>query len=121
MYKKLKNKEETDIEDLRSLQPSLAAGLQKLLDFQESVPGEIEQVFDLRFEISYEVFGVMKTVELMEGGSNVVVTADNRQQYVDLYVKYLLETSIESQFKAFSRGFNKVWLLLYKYLISACV
>ena len=86
------------------------SGLQKLLDFEESSPGDVERVFDLRFELTYEVFGAMKTAELMEGGSGTVVTAANRELYVDLYVKYLLDTSIKTQFDAFARGFHKVCL-----------
>ncbi len=108
MYKKLKNKEPTTLEDLKTVEPSVYSGLQKLLDFQESSPGDVERIFDLRFELSYEVFGAMKTVELMEGGSGTVVTAANRELYVDLYVKYLLDTSIKTQFDAFARGFHKV-------------
>ncbi len=98
VYKKLKNQNNLTLNDLRSLQPSLTDGLQKLLDYKESFEGEIETVFDLRFEvgatilmfrvrititnfqISYEVFGVMKTVELIEGGSSLLVSASNRSQ-----------------------------------------
>lgn len=108
VYKKLKNKEPTTLEDLKTVEPSVYSGLQKLLDFEESSPGDVERVFDLRFELTYEVFGAMKTAELMEGGSGTVVTAANRELYVDLYVKYLLDTSIKTQFDAFARGFHKV-------------
>lgn len=52
----------------------------------------------------------MKTVELLPGGSNTVVTAANREMYVDLYVEYLLDKSIETQFNAFAKGFHKVWM-----------
>ncbi|CAM9721303.1 unnamed protein product [Ectocarpus fasciculatus] len=108
VYKKMKGKEAPTLEDLASLQPSLAAGLQKLLDHTESSPGEIESVYDLRFEISYEVFGEMRTVELLPGGGDIRVSASNREMYVDLYVEYLLDKSIESQFNAFAKGFHKV-------------
>lgn len=50
----------------------------------------------------------MKTVELLPGGSNIIVTAENREMYVDLYVEYLLDKSIETQFNAFAKGFHKV-------------
>jgi hypothetical protein len=59
-------------------------------------------------QISYEVFGDMKTVELLPGGSGMLVSADNREMYVDLYVEYLLDKSIETQFSAFAKGFHKV-------------
>jgi hypothetical protein len=60
--------------------------------------------------VSYlqQFFGENRTVDLKEGGSAIPVTADNRQEYVDLYVHYLLDLSIEPQFRAFERGFKKV-------------
>lgn len=50
----------------------------------------------------------MKTVELLDGGSNLVVDASNREMFVDLYVEYLLDKSISTQFDAFAKGFHKV-------------
>lgn len=44
----------------------------------------------------------------MPGGSSVPVTTENREQYVQLYSEWLLETSIEQQFSAFARGFHMV-------------
>lgn len=51
VYKKMKGKDVPTLQDLASLQPSLAAGLQKLLDFKEQVENEIQALFDLRFEV----------------------------------------------------------------------
>ena len=50
----------------------------------------------------------MRTVELLPGGGDIRVSAANREMYVDLYVEYLLDKSIESQFNAFAKGFHKV-------------
>lgn len=50
----------------------------------------------------------MRTVELLPGGGDIRVSASNREMYVDLYVEYLLDKSIESQFNAFAKGFHKV-------------
>jgi ubiquitin-protein ligase E3 A len=58
--------------------------------------------------MEYEYFGEMKVDELKPGGANIHLTNDNRQEYVDLYVKYLLDTSIASQFSAFKQGFQMV-------------
>jgi len=41
-------------------------------------------------------------------GADTPVTDDNKQRYVDLYVRHLLETSIQRQFDAFQRGFKRV-------------
>jgi ubiquitin-protein ligase E3 A len=50
----------------------------------------------------------MKTYDLIEGGGDVVVTNENRERYVDLYVKYILENSINEQYNAFHTGFYQV-------------
>lgn len=91
-------------------------------------------MFCLNFEINREVFGELKSFELIPGGDKVPVTLKNkyvsiacvlapvviiketgkqnafvcRQQYVDLYVDYILNKSVETQFKAFHKGFHNV-------------
>ena len=59
-------------------------------------------------QVSFEVFGEQKTYDLIENGGEVAVTAANREEYVRLYVSYLLEGSIARQFAAFQRGFHSV-------------
>jgi len=41
-------------------------------------------------------------------GADTLVTNSNRSEYVDLYVDYILNYSVEKQFKAFYRGFHLV-------------
>ena len=42
------------------------------------------------------------------GGEEFLVTNQNKKEYVDLYVKYLLDESIAQQFSAFAEGFHEV-------------
>lgn len=44
----------------------------------------------------------------MNGGKNILVTNDNRQKFVELYVNNILNKSIEKQFDAFKKGFYQV-------------
>lgn len=60
------------------------------------------------FTVDYEEFGVMKSHALKPGGEGVNVTNANRTEYVELYVKWMLETSIAAQFTAFADGFHEV-------------
>lgn len=60
------------------------------------------------FEVEYEAFGEKKQVELLPGGANLPVTADNRRQFVDLYSDWLLSGSVAEQFAAFASGFHRV-------------
>ena len=80
-------------------------GLQELLDFD----GDIEETFAQTFQISYnDVFGSTITHELKADGGATPVTGDNRREFVDLYADFLLNSSVEKQFKAFYRGFLMV-------------
>lgn len=92
------------LEDLESDLPGLGQGLRQLLNFQ----GNVEEVYQRNFEYSYEVFGEVKTVELKPGGSSISVNNDNREEYVTLYVDYMLNKSIARQYAAFHHGFHQV-------------
>lgn len=56
----------------------------------------------------YESFGETKYHPLKPDGANIAVTNQNRQEYVDLYLKWLLEDSVAPQFGAFLNGFKMV-------------
>eukprot|EP01018_Ginkgo_biloba_P007846 Gb_36705 [translate_table: standard] len=104
VYKKLLGKQPT-FEDLAEVNPGLAKGLEQLLQFE----GDVEEVFCRSFQVSVQdIFGEILNIELKENGSNISVTKENRKEYVDLCVKYYLETSIASSFEAFKRGFQKL-------------
>ena len=45
---------------------------------------------------------------VQEGGSQINVTQANKAEYVKLYVDWVLNTSIEKQFRPFYKGFRKV-------------
>ncbi len=66
----------------------------------------MEEVFGHTFQVTYDVFGEKHTYNLKEGGDKISLTNANRQEYVDLYVKWLLEDSIQKQFGAFFKGFK---------------
>lgn len=101
VYKKLMG-EKIGMKDLECFMPELAKGLRQLLTFD----GDVEAVFMRKFEVTYDVFGEEKTVELKEGGSQIALTNDNREEYVELYVNYVLNVSVSRQYTAFQRGFR---------------
>lgn len=90
--------------DLKYIMPDLASSLQNLLDYE----GNVQQDFMMKFEVSFTEFDVVKSVPLKENGHNIDLTNENRKEYVDLYVDYLLNKSIYEQFKAFYEGFHSV-------------
>ncbi|XP_020912607.1 ubiquitin-protein ligase E3A [Exaiptasia diaphana] len=104
IYKKLQG-HALDLQDLSSLQPALSRSLRQLLEFD----GDVEDVFCYSFQVSSaDVYGKVHNVDLLPNGSQIAVTNDNRQKFVELYVKYLLVDSVAKQFDAFSQGFHKV-------------
>jgi ubiquitin-protein ligase E3 A len=103
LYKKLLGMEPT-LEDLKDMDPDLGNGLQALLDFQ----GNVEEVFCTTFQVETEAFGNIIRHDLIPNGAHIPVTEHNRQQYVELLVKWKLTDSIKKQFNAFHDGFKKV-------------
>ncbi|CEJ80499.1 hypothetical protein VHEMI00679 [[Torrubiella] hemipterigena] len=92
------------LEHLAEYQPRVARGLQQLLDYN----GDVESVFSLDFVIETDKYGYKIPIPLCAGGDKKPVTNSNRREYVDLYVRYVLETSVHRQYEAFKRGFYTV-------------
>ncbi|OIW25863.1 HECT-domain-containing protein [Coniochaeta ligniaria NRRL 30616] len=93
------------LEDLAQYRPRLARGFRQLLDYEED---DVESVFLLDFVAVVEKYGVVEQMPLCAGGERRPVTKANRREYVDLYVRYLLDTAVTRQFEPFKRGFFTV-------------
>lgn len=92
------------LEDLALIRPALTRGLQKLLDFE----GNVGETFCRDFVAEIDRYGEKMTVPLCTNGENRPVTNSNRKEFVDLYVKHILDTSVTRQFEPFKRGFYTV-------------
>ncbi|PWW77571.1 HECT-domain-containing protein [Tuber magnatum] len=92
------------LEDLAVFRPSLAHGLSQLLEYE----GDVESTFCRDFVIETERFGQVTRVPLCPNGENRPVTNSNRREFVDLYLNYLLNSSVAKQFEPFKRGFYTV-------------
>lgn len=79
--------QEPSLADLAQFRPDMARGLQSLLDYDGD---DVEDVFCLDFSAVYESWGERKTHELLPNGSTIEVTSSNKQEYVDLFVKWVL-------------------------------
>ncbi|KAJ3051954.1 hypothetical protein HK097_007043 [Rhizophlyctis rosea] len=91
--------------DVKEAFPSLGRGLEQLLEWED---GDVADIFLRTFEISYDVYGQVKSFPLVDGGEELLVTNENRKEYVDLYVQHYTVQSVKRQFSAFRRGFWKV-------------
>ncbi|KAL2021172.1 hypothetical protein VTK56DRAFT_7478 [Thermocarpiscus australiensis] len=92
------------LDDLAEYRPRLAHGLRQLLDYD----GDVESTFCLDFAIDTDRYGATERVALCPGGERRPVTNANRREYVDAYVRYLLDTAVTRQFEPFKRGFFTV-------------
>jgi E3 ubiquitin-protein ligase HECTD2 len=92
------------LEDLAEFRPALARGLRQLLEYD----GDVEETFCRNFVAESERFGLVREVPLCPNGENRPVTNSNRQDFVNLYVRYLLDTAVSRQFEPFKRGFFTV-------------
>ena len=58
--------------------------------------------------MKWDDLGVQRTHDLKENGANIPVTAANKDEYLELYAKFVLIKSVSLQFAHFERGFWRV-------------
>lgn len=104
LFKKLLAKP-VDLSDLRQLSPAEANSMQSILDYEGE---DFKDIFDLTFEISRDVFGESETKCLKPNGNEIAVTLENREEFVNLYVDFVFNKSVDVHYNAFHKGFMKV-------------
>ncbi|XP_034387336.1 ubiquitin-protein ligase E3A [Cyclopterus lumpus] len=104
VYRKLMGKKGNYL-DLSDSHPSLYQSLKKLLEHV----GNVEDDMMLTFQISHtDLFGNPILYDLKEQGDQIPITEGNRQEFVVTYADYMLNRSVERQFRAFKKGFLMV-------------
>ncbi|XP_076831361.1 putative E3 ubiquitin-protein ligase HERC4 [Brachyhypopomus gauderio] len=88
------------LEDLAELSPVLVKSLQYILSYSDEDVANM----DMSFTITWD----NKEVELDPNDHGKVVTSANKKEFVDAYVDYILNKSVEKVFEEFRRGFYKV-------------
>jgi ubiquitin-protein ligase E3 C len=92
-----------DIDYLASLDPEIYRNLIYLKDYKSNVKD-----LDLNFAINSNQFGQTETVELKPGGKDILVTNDNKIEYIHLLADYKLNKQINEQVKAFRNGISNI-------------
>ncbi|XP_046660862.1 E3 ubiquitin-protein ligase SMURF2 isoform X2 [Homalodisca vitripennis] len=100
-YKMLLNKPIT-LEDIEGVDPELHRSLTWMLE------NDLTGVIDTTFAVEVNSFGVLKVHELKTGGKDIIVTEENKKEYVKLYVNYRFMRGIEQQFLALQKGFTEI-------------
>ncbi|KAK0162893.1 hypothetical protein PV327_006626 [Microctonus hyperodae] len=92
--------------DLKDWSPTLYRTLTEMIDYTGD---DMPETFMQTFRVGYkDVFGSVLFHELRENGDEIYVTQENKKEFVELYSDFLLNVSVERQFKAFRRGFQMV-------------
>lgn len=120
LFKKILNVP-LNLNGLCELSPTIGNSMKSLLDYEDD---DMEDVFDLTFEVTREIFDTWETVSLKDNGANIHVNQANkcvsllviqflttlciRKEFVDLYIDYVLNKSVEKQYTEFFKGFMKV-------------
>lgn len=86
------------LDDMRTLDSQRYATLDKIMKH------EILGASDQTFSFHREIFGATEVVDLIEDGRNVMVTGDNKREYVRLTAEHALITSVKEQLSNFSAG-----------------
>ncbi len=106
VYKKLLGFDDFSLHDLKTIDKFIYSGLKQLRDYDGD---DVEDIFCLCFEVTYKTnLGVEVKHDLIENGANISVTSDNKHEYIDKYVQFILHDSIKDQFEHFATGFLKV-------------
>uniref|UniRef100_A0A8C5ET29 E3 ubiquitin-protein ligase n=1 Tax=Gouania willdenowi TaxID=441366 RepID=A0A8C5ET29_GOUWI len=66
---------------------------------------------DLRFCIDEDNFGQTYQVDLKPSGSDMVVTNDNKKEYIDLVIQWRFVNRVQKQMNAFLEGFTELILI----------
>uniref|UniRef100_A0A8C6X763 HECT and RLD domain containing E3 ubiquitin protein ligase family member 6 n=1 Tax=Naja naja TaxID=35670 RepID=A0A8C6X763_NAJNA len=100
VFKKLLNKKPT-LSDVKELSPVLGRVLQTVLERDHD---DLEDMCQLCYSISWD----SKDVDLIENGIMTAVNNANKKDFVDKYVDYIFNKSVDDVFSEFKRGFYKV-------------
>jgi ubiquitin-protein ligase E3 A len=85
--------EKPSMEDLEMWQPEIAQSFKFILAYEGEQP--LQDILARTMTIDFEVFGEKIVKELVPGGSEIMVTQENKVEFVALYISYLFEKLCE--------------------------
>jgi E3 ubiquitin-protein ligase HUWE1 len=97
VYKRILGKS-VSVKDMESLDPEYYKSLVWMLE------NDITDIMTETFSVDNDKFGVIETVDLIENGRNILVTQENKQEYIRLIVEFKLIGSVQEQLNEFLKG-----------------
>ena len=105
VYRKLLGLKPT-LEDMKECDPELYKNLKFL---KETKDDNLKEELDTDFTIVDDKFGEKVVINLKENGDKIQVDKSNKDEYVELYLNWYFNTSIQEVFTSFERGFYRVF------------
>ncbi|PVF96706.1 HECT-domain-containing protein [Serendipita vermifera] len=99
VYKRMIGKPVT-LQDLESVDDTMFRSLTWALE------NDITDVLEETFTVEDERFGEMLTIELLPGGADIPVTEENKKEFIDLKVEFIMLRRVQEQYAAFMEGLH---------------
>ncbi|XP_019408257.1 PREDICTED: probable E3 ubiquitin-protein ligase HERC6 isoform X6 [Crocodylus porosus] len=98
------------LEDLKELSAVIGKSMQAILDDEHD---DIEENLQLNFCVStagnyHDISWDNKDIDLIPNGSSIAVTSKNKRDFINKYIDYIFNKSVEVVYEEFKRGFYKV-------------
>ncbi|XP_030069144.1 E3 ubiquitin-protein ligase Itchy homolog isoform X2 [Microcaecilia unicolor] len=101
-YKRILNKP-VGLKDLESVDPEF---YNSLIWIKEN---NIEECgLEMFFSVDKEILGEVQSHELKPNGGDILVTEENKEEYIRLVAEWRLSRGVEEQTQAFFEGFNEI-------------
>ena len=105
VYKKLLGIKPT-LEDMKECDPELFNNLTFLINSKDK---NLKEELDTNFVVVDDKFGEKLDIPLKPNGENIMIDNENKDEYVELYLDWYFNKSIQEVFNSFEKGFYKVF------------
>jgi hypothetical protein len=105
VYKKLLGIKPT-LEDMKECDIELYKNFKFLLDSKDK---NLKEDLETDFTVTDDKFGEKLIIHVKPNGENILVDLDNKEEYVNLYIDWYFNKSIQDNFNSFEKGFYKVF------------
>ena len=94
------------LNDLKEYDPELYNSLNFLVNTDDK---NLKENLDSTFTVCVDNFGEKKIIPLKPNGENIMIDYENKNEYVELYINWFFNESIETYYESFEKGFYKVF------------
>ena len=105
VYRKLLGLKPT-LEDMKECDPELYKNFSFLIKTKDA---NLKESLDLDFTVTDDKFGEKLVIPLKKDGDKISVDINNKDEYVDLYLDWYFNKSIQEVFTSFEKGFYRVF------------